>query len=152
MPDPNDPNALLLPGIGSDVNSPLTGWTTSMPSTTFAPNGGIGGDWRFPSMAADLRTLPAPAPVMRPRVLRAPAPAPSLANAPMPPARPNFNVPVGQVAQTPQPGNANLWDALRALFSGQPSAQGQGMSGMLAARGQGARGTDALGNPFNRFG
>ena len=140
--DPNDPN------VGADINAPLTGWTTNMPSTTFAPNGGIGGDWRFPSVQVDPRLMPAPAPVLRPRVLRNPVPT----AAPMPPARPNFNVPVGQVAQTPQPGNANLWDALRALFSGQPSAQGQGMSGMLQPRGQSPRGTDALGNPFNRFG
>jgi hypothetical protein len=71
---------------------------------------------------------------------------------PQPQPQPNINVPVGQVAQTPQPGAGNLWDALRALFSGQPSAQGQGMTGMLQPRGQAGASTDALGNPFNRFG
>jgi hypothetical protein len=87
-----------------------------------------------------------------------------LARTPLPPANPfrappaappvaaPVNVPVGQVAQAPQPGNGNLWDALRALFSGQPSAQGQGMTGMLQPRGQAGASTDALGNPFNRFG
>jgi hypothetical protein len=72
-----------------------------------------------------------------------------LAGAPLPPVRPNINVPVGQVAQS---GTGSLWDALRALFSGQPSAQGQGMSGLLPPRGRAGPSTDALGNPFNRFG
>ena len=144
--DPNNPN------VGADINAPLTGWTSPMPSTTFAPNGGIGGDWRFPSENVDPRLMPTGPGIMTPRVLRNPAPAPSLANAPLPPVRPNINVPVGQVAQS---GSGSLWDALRALFSGQPAAQAQaqGMTGMLQSpRGQGARGTDALGNPFNRFG
>ena len=147
-----DPNNPVSGGIGSDVNFPLTGWTTNMPSTTFAPNGGIGGDWRFPSAVADPRTLPAPAPGMGgSRVLRNPV----AANPPLPPVNPfrapapNLNVPVGQVARS---GSGSLWDALRALFSGQPSAQGQGMTGMLQPRGQAGPSTDALGNPFSRFG
>lgn len=116
-------------------------WSTSMPSQTFdPPSGAIGGDWRFPAMTRAPGLVPgAPAPT---RVLRNPTPAAT----PLPPVRPNINVPVGQVAQS---GSGSLWDALRALFSGQPSAQSQGMTGML---GNTPRATDALGNPFNRFG
>jgi hypothetical protein len=114
-----------------------------------------------------------------------PAPgAPSVAAAapywPQPPVRPpNLGVPVGQVAATPQPGNANLWDALRNLFSGQQSPR-QGMGGFISPttgqpmpmssadampmgvmgnysralsqpRGQAGTGTNVLGNPFGRF-
>jgi hypothetical protein len=137
----SDPNS-----SGSDIGAPLTGWTTSIPSSTFAPTGGIGGDWRFPSLQVDPRILPPPGQARMAMPARPVTPTP-----PVNPFRPPA-VPVGQVAQTPQPGNANLWDALRALFSGQPSAQGQGMSGMLQPRGQAGPSTDALGNPFNRFG
>ena len=137
----SDPNS-----TGGDINAPLTGWTAPMPSPSFASNPAIGGDWRFPSLQVDPRLMPPPAQARMAMPARPVTPTPR-ANPFRPPA-----VPVGQVAQTPQPGNANLWDALRALFSGQPSAQGQGMSGMLQPRGQAGPGTDALGNPFNRFG
>jgi hypothetical protein len=90
----------------------------------------------YPAMAPPAMSMATPS---QPRVLRSPAPA-----APLPPVRPNLNVPVGQVAQS---GTGSLWDALRALFSGQPRAQNQGMTAMLNT----PRSTDALGNPFNRF-
>lgn len=97
--------------------------------------------------------VPAPAvPPVRPASLRPQGDA----SVPMPPARPpNFgiNVPVGQTASAPQPGGANFWDALRNLFSGQrPAPSAQGMTGLLQPRGQAGAGTNALGNPFNRFG
>jgi hypothetical protein len=92
---------------------------------------------------------------------------------------PPVNVPVGQVATTPQPGGANFWDMLRNLFSGQQGPR-QGMGGMISPttgqpmpissadampmgamgnysrylnvpRGQAGAGTNALGNPFGRF-
>jgi hypothetical protein len=153
MADPNDPNQQLLPGIGSDVGMPLTGWTTNMPS--FTPGGAIGGDWRFPSQIADPRLLPAPAPAP---AMRHPmrVSTGSLANAPMPPVRPAN---LGAQTQAP-PAQAqaplSFWDALRNLFAGSQQAQvpggAQGMTGMLQAGGQRPRGTDSLGNPFNRFG
>ena len=131
---------------GSWGNMPFPG--QSDPQGVFAPNTApAANNMPFPGQV-DPRGIFAPRPAMAPRVLRNPAPA----AAPMP-VRPNINVPVGQVAQS---GTGSLWDALRALFSGQPAAQAQaqGMTGMLQSppRGQGARGTDALGNPFNRFG
>lgn len=147
-----------MSGIGGDWRYPLTGaqgtpWTTNQPSPTYGGGvTGVGTDQMFPSMVTDTRMLPAPG---QARVLRNPVvgiqPRANLYSSPAGPALP-VNVPVGQVAQTPQPGNGNLWDALRSLFSGQPSAQGQGMTGMLQPRGQAGMGTDALGNPFNRFG
>ena len=99
----------------------------------------------FPAMAPPAMSMTPP----QARVLRNPAPA----AAPLPPVRPNINVPVGQVAQS---GSGSLWDALRALFSGQPAAQAQaqGMTGMLQQpqpMGQRRPGVDTLGNPLGRF-
>jgi hypothetical protein len=83
------------------------------------------------------------------------------------------------VATTPQAGNANFWDRLRNLFSGQQGPR-QGMAGLISPttgqpmpmssadampmgvmgnlsralndpRGQAGSGTNSLGNPFGRF-
>jgi hypothetical protein len=61
--------------------------------------------------------------------------------------------PSGPVPATPAPpgGAGSLWSLLGNLFSGRPSAQGQGMSGLIRPGGRGSPGTNALGNPFNRF-
>ena len=64
------------------------------------------------------------------------------------PSSPAVKPPVG--AQPPGAGGGSIWDALRTLFSGASSAQGQGMTGMLQ-RGQAGAGTDQLGNPLGRF-
>jgi hypothetical protein len=103
------------------------------------------------------------------------APAPAT-----PPPRPTVSTPAPQVATTPQAGNANFWDALRNLFSGQQGPR-QGMAGLISpttgqpmpmssadvmpmgvmgnysraastSRGQAGYGTNTLGNPFSRFG
>jgi hypothetical protein len=92
---------------------------------------------------------------------------------------PVVSTPVSQVATTPQAGNANFWDMLRNLFSGQQGPR-QGMGGMISPttgqptpmssadampmgvlgnysrylsqpRGQAGPGTNALGNHFGRF-
>jgi hypothetical protein len=139
---PYNPNSTISTwGAGTYSNDPndlgTSSWPNGMPMNT--PGGPSMG---FPAMAPPAISM---APSPQPRVLRNRAPV----TAPLPPVRPNINVPVGQVAQS---GTGSLWDALRALFSGQPSAQGQGMTGMLQSRGQAGPSTDALGNPFNRFG
>jgi len=139
---PYNPNSTISTwGAGTYSNDPndlgMSSWPNGMPMN--APGGPSMG---FPAMGAPAISM---APSPQPRVLRNPAPV----AAPLPPVRPNINVPVGQVAQS---GTGSLWDALRALFSGQPSAQGQGMSGFIRPRGQAGPSTDALGNPFNRFG
>ena len=140
---PYDPNSIMPNWGATTPNDPRTqdqalAYASQPMVTPGAPSMG------FPAMAPPAMSMAPP----QARVLRNPAPAAT----PMPPVRPNINVPVGQVAQS---GSGSLWDALRALFSGQPAAQAQaqGMTGMLQSpRGQSARGTDALGNPFNRFG
>ena len=142
-------------GIGSDANIPLTGWTTNAPPTGFASGGGgIGGDWRFPSQNADPRTLPAP--VIQPRVLRAPAAATPASGQPdysifdSVDPRQNPTGPSGPMPSTQVQGNP-FFNFLSALFGHSGGSPQQGMTGLLA-RGQGAPGTNTLGNPFNRFG
>jgi hypothetical protein len=157
--DPNDPNSTLGPGIGSDARFPLTGWTTSAPPTGFASGGGgIGGDWWFPSQNADLRTLPVPA--MRSRVMRNPVSTPTTID----PNSLDFSVldmdprsdPTGLSGPTPTSGGNTgnpFLSFLASLFNRGVGGgvNPQGMTGLLA-RGQGAPGTNNLGNPFNRFG
>jgi hypothetical protein len=64
------------------------------------------------------------------------------------PSSPVVKPPFG--AQPPGAGGGSIWDALRSLFSGASSVQGQGMTGILQ-RGQAGAGTDQLGNPLGRF-
>ena len=61
------------------------------------------------------------------------------------PSSPVVKPPVG--AQPAGVGGGSLWDALKTLFS-SPSAQGQGMTGMLNT----APGSFANSNPSNRYG
>lgn len=58
--------------------------------------------------------------------------------------------PSGPVPSTPVQGNP-FFNFLTALFGHSGGSPQQGMTGLLA-RGQGAPGTNSLGNPFNRFG
>ena len=57
--------------------------------------------------------------------------------------------PSGPAPSTPVQGNP-LFSFLSSLFGRSGGSAPQGMSGLLA-RGQGAPGTNSLGNPFNRF-
>lgn len=58
--------------------------------------------------------------------------------------------PSGPMPSTPVQGNP-FFNFLSSLFGHSGGAPQQGMTGLLA-RGQGAPGTNNLGNPFNRFG
>jgi hypothetical protein len=58
--------------------------------------------------------------------------------------------PSGPAPSTPVQGNP-FFNFLSALFGHSGGSPQQGMTGLLA-RGQGAPGTNQLGNPFNRFG
>ena len=61
------------------------------------------------------------------------------------PSSPTPRTPIG--AQPPGAGGGSIWDALKTLFS-SPSAQGQGMTGMLNR----SPGSFANTNPSNRYG
>jgi hypothetical protein len=63
--------------------------------------------------------------------------------------RQNPTGPSGPAPSTPVQGNP-FFNFLSSLFGRSGGSAPQGMTGLLA-RGQGASGTDALGNPFNRF-
>lgn len=103
----------------------------------------IGSDANFP-LNTDPSIVPAQPAVSRVN-LGSPLPPANPFRAPMRPTGPGLQ---------PQPqGQMTVWDALRNLFSGWGGAPSpQGMRGLIAPRGQGAPGTDALGNPTTRFG
>jgi hypothetical protein len=64
--------------------------------------------------------------------------------------RQNPTGPSGPMPSTQVQGNP-FFNFLSALFGHSGGSPQQGMTGLLA-RGQGAPGTNTLGNPFNRFG
>lgn len=91
----------------------------------------------------------------------APLPPPHLAGRGIDPSTLDFSVfgngdvggtaqgPSGPAPSTPVQGNP-FFNFLSSLFGRSGGSAPQGMTGLLA-RGQGAPGTDALGNPVGRF-
>jgi hypothetical protein len=127
-------------GIGGEVNRPLTGWSSTAPSNTFAPNGGIGGDWRYPSQNVDPRLLPAaagaaPAGTARPAGTATATPAAPRSVAPTPvvtpgapnlgyyPPNPRFGTMQSQVPSGRGPlGNNPIYTTMNLFGGGQRPA------------------------------